>query len=163
MAVVAEVWGSKEGVDRVAGARESTRLPSVAAVVLQEASIGTWGSLHEKGWKELERGIQQSLYNSRSVGKSNRWGFRHSHERTAKLSGILTEQLDPIWGSFMFWFHGVSSVHPSCTWVVLYYWSSQAEFDKLVDVMIIKKTEWTLFKGNVIIYFSVSTRARTPF
>lgn len=49
MAVVAEVWGSKEGVDRVAGARESTRLPSVAAVVLQEASIGTWGSLHEKG------------------------------------------------------------------------------------------------------------------
>lgn len=72
MAVVAEVWGSKEGVDRVAGAREPIRLPSVASGVLQEASIGTWGSLHEKGGKELERGIRQFLYNSSSVGKSKK-------------------------------------------------------------------------------------------
>lgn len=49
MAVVAEVWGSLEGVERAAGARETTRLLSVAAGVLQEASTGTWGSLHEKG------------------------------------------------------------------------------------------------------------------
>lgn len=33
----------------------------------------------------------------------------------------------------------------------------------LVDVMIIKETEFTLFKGNVIIYFIVSTGTRSPF